>query len=95
MLNLVCSLNWASDVCAYPAFSKLQAWKMAEMGCELLILIFKVFNYIVSGMDIILSLKCDCMFCPSPESVIVRFKACLPLVLNVSPLITNVGEPVL
>jgi len=66
---------------------------MVEVGCVLLLLIFKVFNSIVSSMDTILSLKCDYMFCPSPESVIVRSKACLPRRLNFSPVITNMGEP--
>lgn len=59
------------------------------------LLIFKGFNCIVSSMDMILSLKCDYMFHSSPESIIVRSKACLPLRLNFLPLIANVGEPIL
>lgn len=36
-------------VLASPAFSTSQAWKMVEMACVLLILIFKVFNYVAFG----------------------------------------------
>lgn len=57
-------------VLASPAFSTSQAWKMVEMVCMLLTLIFKVFNYVVSSWEVILSLKSDYMV-PPPKTVIV------------------------
>lgn len=68
---------------------------MVEMAFVLLILVFKVFNYVVSSMEIILSLKRDFMVPTFPKTVIVWSKACLPLRLNFSPLITNLGEHIL
>lgn len=82
-------------VLASPAFSTSQAWKMVEMACVLLILIFKVFDFVVSSLEMILSLKSDYIVPPSPKTVIVWSKACLPLRLNFSPLITNLGEHIL
>lgn len=57
-------------ILASPAFSTSQAWKMVVMACVLLVLIFKVFNYVVSGLEIILSLKSDYMV-PPPKTVFV------------------------
>lgn len=82
-------------VLASPAFSTSQAWKMVEMACVLLILIFKVFDFVVSSLEMILSLKSDYIVPLSPKIVIVWSKACLPLRLNFSPLITNLGEHIL
>lgn len=82
-------------VLASVAFSTSQAWKMVEMPCVLLILIFKVFDFVVSSLEMILSLKSDYIVPSSPKTVIVWSKACLPLRLNFSPLITNLGEHIL
>lgn len=67
---------------------------MVEMACMLLILIFKVFNYVVSSLEIILCLKSDYMV-PLPKTVIVWSKACLPLKLNFSLLLTDLDEHIL
>lgn len=85
-----------SNCCScLPCILEIAGLENGRDGLCVLILIFKVFNYIVPSMDMILSLKCDYMFCPFPQSIIVRSKACLPLRLNFSLLITNVVEPIL
>lgn len=82
-------------VLASPAFSTSQVWKMVEMVCVLLVLILKVLNYVVFYLEITLSLKRDYMVLPFPKIVIFWSKACLPLKLNFSPLITNLIEHIL